>query len=274
MGSSARGTLVGTQAKQVGSTDLMTSEQKKFLAKTLNKLGPQSIDLFQDLLGGGNAQQLPGYEDQFQQGVVKPSLKTYQQEILPALEQRYADIGATSSSAFNQALQKSAEDLSDLLSGQRIAYQQGQQNFQLGQRQLSQQAQMGALQQVLGLLGQRQFSPIVQGPQRGLLGDVIGAGASLGAAGIMASSKKVKENIRDYKKGLESIRNMEVKQYDYTIPVEGPQKDRVGLIAEEMPEELQADLKGIKAIDLYGLVAILVNGIKQLDAKVKLLEAR
>ncbi len=234
----------------------MTPEQKQFLNSLITGIGPQAQQAFPGLLQGYS-------EDLYQTGVVNPALKQYENQILPSIQQRFVDANAGSSSALNQALSQSAGDLSNILAGQKINLQQS----------MSQQ-QLGALSQILGLLGQRQFDPIVQGPQSGLLKDLIGAGGQLGAAAIMSSSREVKRNIKPYDKGLDVVRKLEVKQYDYTIPVEGNQNDRVGLIAEEVPEEIMTEVDDIKAIDLYGLVSIMINSIKQLDYKIKCVEEK
>ncbi len=247
------GDLSGSDAKQVGIANLMTPEQMQFLNSLISGLGSQSQDALSGLLRGYD-------EDLFQKGVVDPSMRTYQQQILPAIEQRFVDANAGSSSALNQALSQSAGDLSNVLAGQRVGLQQSMASQQLG-----------SLGQILSLIGQRSFDPIVQGPKAGLLKDIVGAGASIGSAALM-SSREVKENIVDYDKGLETVRNLKVKQYDYIVPVEGRQKERIGLIAEEVPKELSAELNGIKAVDLYGLVSLLINSVKQLDEKVKHLE--
>lgn len=205
---------------------------------------------------------LKGYdEDLFQKGVVDPAMKQYENQVLPSIQQRFVDANAGSSSALNQALTQSATDLQGSLSGQRLQMQQG-----------AQQNQLQVLAQLLGLTTARQYDPIVQGPSTGILPDLIKGGSAIGAAAI-ASSREVKENIKDYNKGLDFVRNFKVKQYDYTIETPGPKKDRVGLIAEELPSELLGEVNGIKAVDLYGLVSLLVNSVKELDAKVKKLEA-
>lgn len=221
----------------------------------LGQVGGQAGPALQGLLKGYD-------EDMFQKGVVDPSMRTFNQQILPGIQQRFTDANAGSSSALNQALSQSAGDLSNVLAGQRI----GLQNSMAGQ-------QSGALQQILGLLGQKSFDPIVQGPKEGLIKDLMSAGAQAGSAAIMASSsREVKENVVDYEHGLDLARKLQVKQYDYTIPVEGNQKGRVGLIAEDIPEEFTADVNGIKSVDLYGLIALLINSVKQLDTKFKELE--
>jgi hypothetical protein len=125
-----------------------------------------------------------------------------------------------------------------------------------------------------------------KGDTSGMGGTIIGgllsaggqfAGSTAGSAAIASlfgSSREIKENIREYDKGLDVVRDLEVKQYDYKMSVPGNQKDRVGLIAEDVPEEIQGMIGDVKAIDVYGLVALLVNAVKQLDEKVKVLEAR
>jgi len=271
MGSSARGALLGPlgmlskeqlfggDAKEVGTANLMTKEQQKLLKGALGSVGGDFGNVLLELLQGGGTS--GAFEDQFQKGVVDPTMQTYNQDILPALEQRYADIGAGSSSALNQALVRSSDDLTNLLAGQRIGYQ--------GQQQATRQnAQNSALQAIMSLMGQKSFQPIVQGPTEGLIKPLIGAAGQVGA-GAMMSSEKVKENIRDYKKSLDVIDNIDVKQYDYIVEVPGKQKDRVGLIAEDLPCELTADVNGVLGVDLYGLVSILVNCVKDLSANVK-----
>ena len=176
MGSSARGQVFGQDARQTGQANLMTKEQRNILKNVLGESGGDLSNVLQELL---NPQGTSGtFDDQFQQGVVEPSMQMYNQDILPALEQRYADIGAGSSSALNQALIRSSEDLTNQLSGQRIAYQ--------GQQQSTRQnAQNSALQTIMSLMGQKAFQPIVQGPTEGLIKPLIGAAGKVAAASIM-----------------------------------------------------------------------------------------
>jgi hypothetical protein len=124
------------------------------------------------LLQGFDSTQLMDF---YQKGLVNPTIQTYQEQVLPSIQERFIDANAGSSSALNQALAKSATDLSSGLSGQLsgLLYQ--------GQQQGSQN-QLGALSQILSLLGQKAFDPLVQGPQNGLLKDIISSGGQLGAA--------------------------------------------------------------------------------------------
>lgn len=248
-------TMMGAPPKQVGKVELMTPEQRRFLGGYLGNINPK-------MAARQTKGLLQGYDDDlFQSSIVDPAMKQYQEQILPSIQQRFVDSDSAASSALNQTLTQSAGDLSSVLASQKIDLQKSMSGQQLG-----------ALSVLLGLLGQKSFDPLVQGPTGGLLKDIISAGGNIAASSLAASSKEVKENIVDYEKGLETVRELQVKQYDYTIPVNGNQKGRVGLIAEDVPEELTGDLNGIKSVDLYGLVSVLINSVKELDKKVKQLE--
>lgn len=227
-------------------------------------------------------------EEAFKKGVVDPMMMQYNQQVLPSVQQRFVDANAGSSSALNQALASSANDLTTQLGGLYLPFMQGQQQTQLqaaqgltglaspylgyaGLQQTGYHQQLAnrlaALSGLGGLAGQQTFQPLIS-QQQGLLGPAIGAGGMLGAAKIMASSEKVKENIRDYDKGLDVLKNMDVKIYDY-IESMGGAKNKVGVIAEKVPEEIQSSLNGVKAVDLYGLVGLLINAVKELNEKIE-----
>ena len=249
-------TLMGQNARQTGAAQTMDPSQLKFLQQLLPALTGQAQGAYSDLLQ-------PYSEEMFQQSVVDPAMKTYEQQMLPQLQQQFVDANANSSSALNQALAQSAGDMSNLLAGQRLNLQQNVAG-----------RQQGALQGMSGLLGAKSFDPIVQGPQAGLLKDIMQMLGSVGG-GMMMSSAAVKENIRDYTKGLEAVRTFKVKQYDYKQHVEVEKHtDRVGLIAEDIPDELTGMVGDTKAVDLYGLVSVLVNAVKQLDVMISNMEKR
>ncbi len=142
----------------MGQAELMTPEQRNFLSQILSgSTGSQASGALGNLLQGYN-------EDFFQKSVIDPSLRTYQRDILPAIGQQFISADAGSSSALNQALAKSAEELSQTLAGQR-----------LGLQQMAGQQQLGGLGILGSVLGQRSFQPIVQDAQPGILGDIIKA---------------------------------------------------------------------------------------------------
>jgi len=198
------------------------------------------------------------YQDVFQQTYVDPAMQAMQQQIIPGIQQRFTDANAGSSSALNQALAQSASDLSTSLGSQFGQFMQGQQ-----------QNQLNAMGMFGNMMGQQTFSPLVQ-QRPGILPGLLNAGSQVGAA-YMMSSKSVKENIRDYKKSLSELKELTVKQYDYIEDV-GGQKDKVGLIAEDLPKELTAVKDGILHVDLYGLMGLLINSIKVLDKRLEKLE--
>lgn len=162
MGGTERGENVG----------LLTPQQQKFLSL----IGSPGV--------AGGAQQAyqqflqpvtpESYQDVFQQSVVDPAMMNFEQSVLPAIQQSFGDVNAGSSSALNQALGQSAQDLTTAL-GQQYGqfYQQGQAN------------QLNALQQLQGLAGQRTFEPQFTQTQ-GILGPLIGMAGQIGA-GAMGS---------------------------------------------------------------------------------------
>jgi hypothetical protein len=199
------------------------------------------------------------YNDVFQKAVVDPTMQVYNRQIVPGIQQRFVDANAGSSSALNQALGQSAADLSTSLGSQYLNFFNQQQSNTLN-----------ALNGITGIGGQRTFEPLVS-QSEGILGPLIGAGGKMAAAGIM-SSEKVKQNIRDYDKGLDLLCKFKVKHYDYIEKV-GGEKNKVGLIAESLPSELRTVVHGVEAVDVYGLVGVLINSVKELSEKVEMLEA-
>lgn len=213
---------------------------------------------YQNFLQPYSAEQ---YQDVFNQAVVDPAMMQYEQQVLPAIQQRFVDANAGSSSALNQALAQSAGDLTTQLGSQYL-------NF-FNQQQAN---QLSALSGLGGLAGQQTFQPLVS-QSGGILGPLIQAGGSVGAAAMM-SSEKVKENVKDFKElGLSALKNFLVKKYDYVEEV-GGQKDKIGFIAEELPKELTATKDGILHVDLYALMAVMVNAIQELNDKVVQLEGK
>lgn len=245
----------------------------------LDKLLKPSKQTYKDLMNQGSGM------DAFKSGVVDPMMLQYSQQVLPAVQQRFADMNAGSSSALNQALAASANDLTTQMSANYIPFMQGQQATRLAAAQgyaslsnpyvdLYKQAQSNRLNALSGLgslAGQHTFTPLIS-QREGIAGPLIGAGGSIGAA--MMSSRNIKKNIREYGKGLEEVRNLDVKIYDYKEDF-GGSKNRVGVIAEDVPKEVTTEVNGVLAVDLYGLIGLIINSVKELDKKIeKLGEAK
>lgn len=237
-------TILGSQ----GSSNLLSPEQQNYLSQAMQGQGAYGQFL--------QPYSPEAYSDVFERGVLQPTQKAYTQKILPAIQQRFVDAGGGSSSALNQALAQSASDLQSTLGSQYLDFFKGQQ-----------QNTLGALGQLGNLSGSRSFEPY---QQQGILGDIIKALASLG---IAASSEKIKENIREYSHGLDKLNKLDVKMYDYKKEY-ADIKDTVGLIAENIPHEFQSEINGIKAVNVYGIVGLLINSVKELSGKVAILEKK
>lgn len=152
-------TLMG-QTTHEGNIDLLTPEQKSFLSNVLGGAAGQASGAYGQFLQPYSPEQ---YQDVFQKSVIDPSLQAYNQQVLPSIQQRFVDANAGSSSALNQALAQSAENLTTGLGAQYGNFFQNQQNRTLN-----------ALGQLGGLAGSRTFNPIVQ-QTPGILGPLIGA---------------------------------------------------------------------------------------------------
>ena len=248
--------LMGGQ-KRLEDLNMLTPQQQQFLGGALGgpEMGQQAGAAYQQMLQPYDPKQ---YEDVFQKSIVDPAMQQYQRQVLPAIQQRFVDADAGSSSALNQALSQSASDLT-------TGFGQQYGDF-FRQQQARQQAALSGLG---GLATQQTFTPQIQ-QSGGILGPLIGAAGQLGG-GYMMSSEEVKENIRDYSKGLDIVSKLDVKMYDYIEKV-GGQKDKVGVIAEKVPPEIQGEIDGIRAVDLYGLVGLLINSVKELNEKIVHLE--
>ena len=234
---------------------MLTQEQRNLLQQILSQVGDDATSLIGQLL----QPQGEATQEVFQQTYVEPAMQALNQQIAPAIQQRFADANASSSSALNQALAQAASQMSTNIGSQYGQFLQGQQGM--------------GLSALLPLITNQTFTPIIQ-QRQGLASPLIGAAGQIGAASMMPaplSTREAKENIRDYKKALAQIRDMSVKQYDYKKEF-GGQKDRVGLIAEDLPEELTVKKDGLLHVDLYGLLGLAINGIKMLEARVAELE--
>lgn len=296
MGKSTKGALLGS-SKHEKNIELLTKDQKRFLSDVLSKgtsakskrayqgyledepkinldkLLRPSRKTYEDLMNQGSDM------DAFKAGVVDPMMQQYQQQVLPGLQQRFVDANAGSSSALNQALASSANDLTTQMSANYIPFMQGQQQTRLQAAQgyaalsnpyvdLYKQGhanRLAALSGIGGMAGQHTFSPFIS-QREGILGPLIGAGGMIGAAAM--SSRSIKTNIENYDRGLDVLRDVSVKKYDYKEEF-GGSKNRVGVIAEDMPKEVTTEINGILAVDLYGLIGLLINSVKELDKKIK-----
>ena len=227
-------------------------------------MGSQAAQAYQNFLQPQNPED---YQELFQQAYVDPARMQYERSILPAIKEQFmGDGGSKASGALNQALAQSATDLGTALGSEfGNFYQQQQAN------------QLSALSGLSGLAGQQTFQPVIQ-PRPGIGGSLLsGAGSILGGAlagpaGYALSSRKFKKNIREYTPGMEKLRFLEVKQYDYANSTAPIDQNRVGLLAESVPKEFTAETEKGLAVDVYGLVGLLINSVQELEMRIRELE--
>lgn len=251
------GNVLSGSTKVKQNVDLLTPEQRSLFSSILGAQGGAANQALGQFL------QPKGFEDYkqlFEEQYVQPAQQAFQRSVAPAIQQRFVDLDAGASSALNQALAQSASDISTGLGSQFGGFLQGQQ-----------QNQLQALAQVLQLLQNQNQTPLIQ-QQQGLAGPLLQAGGSV-LGGALMSSEKVKENVSDYDKGLEELAQLEVKKYDYIEEV-GGEKNKIGVIAEKLPKEITVMKDNILHVDLYGLVGLLINAVKDLNKKVELLEGK
>lgn len=156
---------MGGAAGKTGSTSNYSTLQKDFIAQLLKNLGPDAQNVLQQALQPYDPAQ---YQDVFQKAYIDPAMQTYEQQVIPTIQQRFVDGGAGRGSALDLALAKSGQDLTTQLGAQYGQFFQGQQD-----------RQMQALQAVLGT----GMTPTkIPTQTQGWLGPMLGAGAQVAGA--------------------------------------------------------------------------------------------
>lgn len=277
----------GTEAK-MKKVETMTGTEKKLFKKMLKQIDPKSFDLSKNktfMRGQDFVKQMLDPSSEAYQKFEAPYMRQFNEEIVPGVAERFSQYDAQDSSAFNQSMGQAASSLSERLAALRTQ-SMGAASNQALQYGTAQAGVYGSLYgQSLGsspyayqvMPGQNATEGWGGGAMSGIAqgAGTIGTAAMLAkfAPALMASSEIVKENIRPYDKGLDVINSLDVKIYDYK-DICGGSKDRVGVIAETVPMEIQGEIEGIKAVDLYGLIGILINSVKELSSRIETIEQR
>lgn len=103
------------RAEKIGPYASRPGEEKRF-----ERFNPEQQQLYQminSLLSGQGQQPQGGLlgdygsEESFQQNVANPAIRNYEERIAPGIAERYAGLGAQSSSGFQNALASSGADL-------------------------------------------------------------------------------------------------------------------------------------------------------------------
>ena len=136
----------GTQ--NLGNIELLEPSQRQLLQSlTSPQTAQRSQQALQNLLAFDPAAQ----KQLFQESIVAPTLETYQQQVIPYIQQYYSDLGLGSSGALNQALAQSATSLGTQLGAQQMDFYKTQQAGALG-----------ALGQLSGLSTTPTQAPLIQ----------------------------------------------------------------------------------------------------------------
>lgn len=308
----------GKKHARLQKYDIYDKGQKKIYKDFISRMGKeykppaeygQYMDALRQPFQPGSAQNqgmdylksLISQDPQAMQQFEAPIKREFSEQIMPQISERFAGLGALNSSAFQQSIAQAGAGLSERLAALRGGLGMQATSMLPGMSQMNQQNAQGMMQgamfpynmqnqqsqMALGTPGfgyanipaQQQSPNAWQSAMPGI-GQGAGAAATYWAIQALsaASSEKVKENIRPYDKGLEVIKGLEVKQYDY-IEAVGGEKGRVGVIAEMVPEELTKNIlyngrpEGVLSVDLYGLIGLLINSVKSLDARLQKMEA-
>jgi len=186
-----------TSPSVTGYTSAYSPSQQALLSSLSNRayggLGTGAFDITQTPMYMQGSQALSSFltpskedlESRYQTQFVEPSLATFRQQIIPGIEERFSEAGATRSSALNQALAAAARDLATNLSSQRAGLLSEQEARR--QQAINQALQYGAAgpqtEMQLAQLGLQPYrTPIVQPGQQGLLQSLIPGMANIGAA--------------------------------------------------------------------------------------------
>lgn len=132
-------------AQKVQNVALYTPEQQDLLNQAGQVYGNDVMTLLQQIIGGQDTTEL------FQKTYVDPAMLAFNRDIAPAIAERFQGGDTGLSSALNQTLAKSAEDITTLLGSQMGNFMQNQQ-----------QAQLQAAGQLGGLATTKQFEPVIK----------------------------------------------------------------------------------------------------------------
>ena len=95
---------------------------------------------------------------------------------------------------------------------------------------------------------------------------------SAGSTFTNPSDSRLKQNIKDFNKGLDVIDNIQVREFEYKNQ---PDKKRVGVIAQEMldvyPEAVTKDENGMHMFNASDMIFLLINSVKELKKENKIL---
>ena len=106
-------------------------------------------------------------------------------------------------------------------------------------------------------------------------GDIYASGTVTATTLTQSSDRRFKENIRPLQSSLKNVSRLEGVSYDWKDKNKGHAR-QIGLIAQEVeaiyPEFVHTNEEGYKSVNYAGMVAVLIEAVKELENKVSTLE--
>lgn len=106
-------------------------------------------------------------------------------------------------------------------------------------------------------------------------GNITASGSITGTTVTQTSDRRYKENIQPLSNSLANVRNMKGVSYYWKDKNRGASR-QIGLIAQEVeaiyPEFVHTNEEGYKSVNYAGMVAVLIEAVKELENQVKALE--
>ena len=169
----------------------LSPEQSQLLSNLLGQLSPEQFQLTGNPLyksGETYLNRLLSNDPEATAAFEAPALRQFQQQIVPGIAERFTNLGAQKSSAFNQALAQSGKDLAVDLQALRSGMQMQAlpQAFQYATAPSELGLQLGRLG-----LGTQAFQNLYQQGSQGLLQSLLGGiagGASAGFGNILGAA--------------------------------------------------------------------------------------
>lgn len=189
-----------TKPRKTGNVDLLNPSQRNLqnqianlAASSFGQIDPNlnNNPLYNQSMGALSSILQPQSQDQlnqaFQTSIGDPTMRQFNREVLPGIQQQFANLGAGRSSALNQALATASSDLSTNLGSLRQNFLQNQQQQQIGAAGQAGALSAMPLQQILSLLGpalQQSNQPLVMGSQPNFMQQLFNGAIQLGGSAI------------------------------------------------------------------------------------------
>ena len=158
-------TMLGS-SKHEKDINMLTKDQSRFLSSVLSpgtasKAKRNYQQFLESGIDYGIEDMLAADPEAFKKGVVDPMMQQYNQQVLPATQQRFVDANAGSSSALNQALASGANDLTVQMGQMYLPFLQNKEEMRADLYKQQNANRLTALSGLNSLAGQQTFTPLI-----------------------------------------------------------------------------------------------------------------